>query len=52
MARGAWWVTDHGIAKNQTQLTDEHTYTRSLRGMKTNIPLLLYSDQDKWAQER
>ena len=52
MARGAWWVTDHGIAKNQTQLTEEHTYTRSLRGVKTNIRLLLYSGQDKLGLRR
>ena len=22
MDRGAWWVTDHGVAKGQTQLSD------------------------------
>ena len=24
--RGAWWVTDHGVAKSQTQLSDIHLH--------------------------
>ena len=27
MARGAWWATVHGVAKSQTQLSDQHTHT-------------------------
>ena len=27
MARGAWWATVHGVAKSQTQLSDQYTHT-------------------------
>ena len=30
MDRGAWWAIVHGVAKNQTRLSDEHTHTWSL----------------------
>ena len=30
MDRGAWWATVHGVAKNQTQLSEEHTHTSVL----------------------
>ena len=26
MDGGAWWATVYGVAKNQTQLSNEHTY--------------------------
>ena len=25
MDRGAWWTVVHGVAKSQTQLSDQHT---------------------------
>ena len=27
MERGAWWATEHGVAKSWTQLSNEHTHT-------------------------
>ena len=29
MDRGAWWVTIHGVTKNQTQLSDQHFHSIS-----------------------
>ena len=30
MDRGDWWATVHGITKNQTRLSDFHSFTPSL----------------------
>ena len=30
MARGAWQVTVHGVAKNRTQLSDQHMHFSSI----------------------
>ena len=27
MERGAWWATEHGVAKSWTRLSNEHIYT-------------------------
>ena len=32
MDRGAWRAAVHGVAKSQTQLSDEHTQNRNLSG--------------------
>ena len=29
MDRGAWWATVHGVAKSQTQLSDQNTHTHT-----------------------
>ena len=31
MNRGAWWVTVHGVAKSQTQLSYFHTHIIKMR---------------------
>ena len=29
MDRGAWWATAHGVAKNQTQVSNEHFHSEA-----------------------
>ena len=38
MDRGAWWATVHGVAKNQTQLSDSHTDTHTHTHTHTHTP--------------
>ena len=34
MNRGAWWVTVHGVAENQTRLSDFYMFRAMKLGMK------------------
>ena len=50
MDRGAWWATVHGVAKNQTQLSDWHS-THSLEcevleRMEQNLPMVEKAAED------
>ena len=43
MERGAWWVTVHGTAKNQTGLSDQHLLSTLTSKKVTYCHLLLIS---------
>ena len=38
LGRGAWQATVHGVTKNQTQLSDEHTHTYLYSLVVRNLP--------------
>ena len=38
MDRGVWWVTVHGVAKSQTQLSDQHFHGVSQVMLVVKIP--------------
>ena len=38
MDKGAWQATVHGVTKNQTQLSDEHTHTYLYSLVVRNLP--------------
>ena len=38
MNKGAWQATVHGVTKNQTQLSDEHTHTYLYSLVVRNLP--------------
>ena len=40
MDKGAWQATVHGVAKNQTQLSDEHTHTYLYSLVVKNLPAM------------
>ena len=40
MDKGAWQATVHGVAKNQTQLSDEHTHTYLYSLVVKNLPVM------------
>ena len=40
MDKGAWQATVHGVAKNQTQLSDEHTHTYHYSLVVKNLPVM------------
>ena len=41
MNRGARWATIHGVAKSQTQLSDEHFHFHCLSGGSGEVPSAL-----------
>ena len=36
--RGAWWATVHGVAKRQTQLSNQHTHTCPVKWPSLRTP--------------
>ena len=43
MDRGAWWATVYGVAKSQTQLSDQHTHI-----LIKSKEIALYSHTHLW----